>query len=350
MTVDPATVVRPGADRARSGTDWVAPETPAERGPVPGRGVAEVDVVRSGLGGIAVARGDARPARGRDGSGAVSMEANPLARLSVTGPGGILDGGFDLFRFRFRRLVGLAATIFLPLQLLDLVVSLTVGAASSTAAGSAGEDLGLAGLSDLSTAGSDGWGVASILLRSIGLCLLGISVGYLVAAWIEGEDRTYRQAMLYALRRVWVAPVIVVVGALVKLPLACLGLVGWFLGDALLFVAGIAAGAERLGPFAAVGRSFRLTRGAYGVALVVCIGGFVITFVLQFALTLGPLLLLAAVSIPEGWLVVVEQASSLVLLIALPVTACIAARAYVDLRCRTEGLDLQVHAARDGLV
>ena len=83
-----------------------------------------------------------------------------------------------------------------------------------------------------------------------------------------------------------------------------------------------------------------MTRSAYGLSLVVCIGGFVICQILQLALTLGPVVLVASFGPPEGWLVVLQQVASLVLLVALPLTACIAARAYVDLRCRTEGYDL----------
>ena len=304
-------------------------------------GGQSVGDVRLGAAGVAVARGDAR-AGGPGGPGGPGparpdpLDDNPLSRLQVTGPGGVLDGGFDLLRFRFWRLVAVAAVIFVPIQLLELVVLVSVGSTAPTS--DAGSSFGLA--SGVQSAGSSGWGVLFLVLRSVALCVLGIAVGHLTAGWMEGRDPSFRGTLRVAVTRAWVAPVVVAVALGAKLLLACLGGLGWFLADALFFIAGIVAGAERLGPFAAIGRSVRLTRAAYGLALVVCIGGFVISQILQLALTLGPLVLLASFQLPEGWLVVVEQLASLVLLVALPLTACIAARAYVELRCRTEGYDL----------
>ena len=276
---------------------------------------------------------------------AALLAGNPLVSLNVTGPGGILDGGFDLLRFRFWRLVGLAAALFIPLQLADLWISLSLGTSAATDAGS----------TDLSTLigpqgiGGSGWSLLVAVVRSVALCLLGIGVGHLVAGWLQGRDPTFGQVVGAMARRCWVAPVVVAVALSAKVALSCLGGIGFFLADALFFIAGIVAGAEVLGPFATIGRSFRLTRAAYGVALVTCIGSFIISQVLQLALTAGPVVLVASFQPPEGWLLVVEQLASLVLLVALPLTACIAARAYVELRCRTEGFDLVRRQGERGL-
>ena len=328
----------PSADRA-----WAAPESP------PADGAATSVPTLGGAAGVAVARGDARPDRRADptGAGTRSPEDNPLGRLAVTGPGGVLDGGFDLLRFRFRRLVGLTAVIFVPIQLLELVLGLTVGTAATVSSdGSSGDVLSGLGLQSV---GSSGWAMLFLLVRAVALCVLGIAVGHLVQGWLDGRDPTFREALWFAASRSWVAPVVVVVASAAKLLLACLGGVGWFLADALFFIAGIVAGVEHTGPFATIGRSVRLTRSAYGLSLVVCIGGFVICQILQLALTAGPLLLLAAFQPPEGWLLVAQQLASLVLLVALPLTACIAARAYVELRCRAEGFDLVRRQGDHGL-
>jgi hypothetical protein len=329
----------PSADRA-----WAAPESR------PGDAVAVPSALLGGAAGVAVARGDARAGVTEDlsGGGPGPLEDNPLARLAVTGPGGVLDGGFDLLRFRFRRLVGITAVIFVPIQLLELVLSLTVGTAPTVSNDGSSSEV-LSGLG-VQSVGSSGWAVLFLLVRAVALCVLGIAVGHLVNGWLDGRDPTFRDALWFALRRSWVAPVVVAVASGSKLLLACLGGVGWFLADALFFIAGIVAGVERTGPFATVGRSFQLTRTAYGLSLVVCVGGFVICQILQLALTAGPLLLLAAFQPPEGWLLVAQQLASLVLLVALPLTACIAARAYVELRCRAEGFDLVRRQVDHGLV
>jgi hypothetical protein len=337
----------PSADRA-----WAAPESSPGGGvaaaPTVGRPGPGGDVRGAGAAGVAVARGDARPEVAATGPGGASpaLDGNPFDRLMVTGPGGVLDGGFDLLRFRFRRLVGITAVIFVPIQLLELVLALTVGTAAVTSDGSSTGALSGLGLQ---SAGSSGWAMLFLVVKALATCVLGIAVGHLVAGWLEDRDPTFRDAVLFAVTRSWVAPVVVVVAAGSKLVLACLGGVGWFLADALFFIAGIVAGAERTGPFATVGRSVRLTRSAYGLSLVVCVGSFVICQILQFALTVGPILLLASFQPPEGWLVAAQQLASLVLLVALPLTACIAARAYVELRCRAEGYDLVRRQVDHGL-
>ena len=334
---------------------WVPPETPSGAAAAPpaawnaDRPAAEASPLHGGAAGVAVARGDARTPRpaervgggtgetGRSGS-PDALAGNPLAHLGVTGPGGILDGGFELLRFRFWRLVALAAALFLPLQLADLWSSLSSGTAAPADGGST-DFTTLIGPRGLGSGGS-GWSLLIALARPLALFLLGIGVGHLVAGWLDGRDRTFGQAMAVVARRAWVAPVAVAVSLGAKFGLGCFGGVGFFLVDALFFTAGIVAGAELLGPFATIGRSYGLSRAAYGVALVTAVGSFVISQVLQLALTAGPVLLVASFQPPEAWLIVVRQAASLVLLVVLALTACIAARAYVELRCRTEGYDL----------
>lgn len=339
------------------GPAWVPPETPSgASAPIP---VAWDDESRAGglasvLGGgagVAVARGDARadrpegPSRRVD-DGDAGLPGNPVARLGLVGPGGILDGGFGLLRFRFWRLVGLTAVLVVPLQLVGLWIALSAGTTASSGTGS--DDVGnLVGPQGLD---AGGWPLVLALARSVALFLLGMAVGHLLEGWLAGEDRSFGEALGVAARRCWVAPVAVAVTLTCKVLVSCLGGVGFFLADALFFTAGVAAGAERLGPFAAVGRSFRLSRAAYGLALVTVIGGWVISQLLQVALTLGPVLLVASFQPPDGWVLVAQQVASLVLLVTLPLTACIAARGYVELRCRTEGFDLVRRQEERGLV
>jgi hypothetical protein len=301
--------------------------------------------------GVAVARGDARrPRRGaataelpqvhdRDRTRtaedpAAALEGNPLRGLGVGGAGAVLDSSFDLLRFRFRRFVALTAVLFVPLQLLDLVVALSSGV---TAGGDGTDQFQLL---DTGAGTSSGWTFLVVGLQSCALFLLGMAAGHLVEGWLAGRDDAFGTVVGAVARRAWVVPIVVVVAVAAKTAAACAGGVGFFLVDALFFIAGPVAGAERTGPFATIGRSVRLAKGAYGLALAVCFGGFAITFVLRFALSLGPMALIALIGLPDEWLIVLEQASALTLLITMPLTACIAARAHVDLRCRVEGLDL----------
>jgi hypothetical protein len=82
----------------------------------------------------------------------------------------------------------------------------------------------------------------------------------------------------------------------------------------------------------------------------VAVGGFFIVAILQVALYLGPAALTALFIPSEAAVLVVQQVSMLVLLITQPLTACIAARAYVELRCRSEALDLDLRGQEIGLL
>jgi hypothetical protein len=267
------------------------------------------------------------------------MDDNPLLDVAPGGPAAVLDGAFSLLRFRVGRLVGLTALVLLPVQAVFLTVRLTV-ARGAVVTGDQADPFGLGGFG---TAQSDSQLVVAVIelaLTALALCWIGLGVGHLVVNWWGGRDPSFRETLGVMVRRVWVVPVVVVITTGIKVPFACLGLVGYFLADAVLFIAGIVAGAERTGPFATVGRSLRLTWPVYGSALVTCLGGFLITYIIQFVLTLGPLALLASFGVPEGWLIVAQEAAALVALVTVPLTACIAARAYVEFRCRVEGVDL----------
>jgi hypothetical protein len=54
--------------------------------------------------------------------------------------------------------------------------------------------------------------------------------------------------------------------------------------------------------------------------------------------------------LPQGWVLAAEQVTSLLVLVTASFTASVAARLYVDLRCRIEGMDLVRRGAERGLV
>lgn len=281
--------------------------------------------------GHAVARGDAvAPTRRR---GALLAD-NPLVPLRRPNVGEAIDLGFSLFRFRFRALFGLAACLLLPLQLLDLVLKLTV---VHDPAG----DLTTGGPVVVFLGGSSAWAVVVAALSAVALSMLGIATGHLVIRLLDGEDTDFRELLGVALRRSWVSLVLLPLTLLIRVPLACIPLVGWVVADALVFVASIVAGAERRGPIAALGRNLRLTRAQLGPAGVLAFAGTAITVIIRLSLGTGPALLVSSLGPPEWALLLVEQLGSLVDLVAQPLTACIAAGGYLMLRTRVEGLDLE---------
>jgi hypothetical protein len=348
------TVDHPGQQQptAAASREWAAPEsgdgapfavttlisTDSGDGP-PSQPAHDTSVAAAG---VAVSRGDAPWPEAADGTDL--GDRNPLADVEPVGAGGVLDGGFDLLRVGFGRLLGLTATLLLPLQLIELIVAARSGL-SDTVTMDQGPVAGMNLLGD----GSSPYSVVFAGLRLMVLSFLGLAVGIMVRELLGGRLPSGRRLAARAARRWWVAALLPLLTVPVKSVGFCLVYVGWFLLDALLMCASVVAGAEGVGPLRAFGRSWTLARSSYGVAVLVSFGGFVVTSILQFALVLGPVALVGMFTVSEGVLVLVQQITSLVLLITQPLTACIAGRAYVELCCRAEALDLERRRIAQGL-
>jgi len=294
----------------------------------------------SGASGVAVARGDA-PWPSLDTS--AKADSDSLAPLGPVGVGGVLDGGFDLLRSHFGVLVALAAALLLPLQLVDLLVAVLAGRPAElnaspllAAVGSSGSNMPVT------------WLV--VALRVVVLSFLGLTTGVLVSDSLTQRVRRTRSVLAVAAGRWWVALLVPVLCIPVKAVSACLVSVGFFIGDALLMCVSVVAGAEGAGPLRAFGRSWTLGWRSFGTALGVSIGSFVISTVLQVSLYAGPVLLASYFISSESALLAVQHVALLTLLVTQPLTAAIAARAYLEFRCRSEALDLALRRRDLGLV
>jgi hypothetical protein len=296
--------------------------------------------------GIASVRGDAMeptgPAASRDGSTSPER-ADPLADLRPVSVGAVLDGGVDLFRHRFGRLLTVSACLFVPVWLLNLVLVVSGQSVGTSREQTSGPQL-LWGANV--TGASSSLTFVLLALQLVALSLLGLLVGHLAMAMARGGDADLRELGRVALTRWWVALLVVPLTAVVHVVTTCLGGVGWILGDAAVFLTSVAAGAERLGPWRAFVRGWSLTRPEYGRALVISFGGLVITSVIRWSFAFGPTALVDSLAPASPLVEVLAVATPAILLVTEPLTACIAARAYLDLRCRREGLDLSMRRER----
>ncbi len=317
------------------------PEAPdgSGRAPAPSTGA---DGTASSLGpaGVAIARGDAA---WPDRVGASDSRAGWIADLRPLGVGGVLDGGFELLRTHFGLLFGVAAALLLPLQLLDLWATLSAGRGADIDASPV-----FAAVGSLDSATPLTWSVAA--LRPVVLSFIGLLSGVVARASLEHDTGGPRSLVAVAARRWWVALLVPVLCIPVKAVAGCLLYIGFFIGDALLMCASVVAGAEGAGPLRAFARSWALGWRSFWTALGVSIGSFVISTVLQLSLYAGPALLASQFVSSEAVLVVIQQISLLALLVTQPLTAAIAARAYLEFRCRSEGLDLAIRRVDLGLV
>lgn len=245
----------------------------------------------------------------------------------------VLDRGIELLRIRPGRWFGLGAALLLPVWLLDLVLLVTVGADTV-------ERIPLG--PSVFRFEESSWALLLIPLQAIALSLLGIAAGTAATAWRDGRDPSTGGLLRAALARTWTAVVIVALTGLAALLASCAPGVGYLLVAPLFFTASIVAGAERLGPLAALGRSITLARAAYGRALAMATGSLVLTQVVRFSCWLGPVALAGLLGAGEGLLVPMERIGGLVVVVVEPLAAAFALSAYLDLRCRVEGLDLEL--------
>jgi hypothetical protein len=255
-----------------------------------------------------------------------------LRPLSI---GEMLDAGFKLFRHRFGTLM---VCVLVPVVPLSILSSIIVGSVDDTAfdvnaPASDSSSADVANLIDNLLGGA----AAAI---AIAACFRVISSAYL------GERTSAGPSLRYGLSRL--LPLLVAYIAMsigIGIGLVAIVIPGVFLAVkwSMTFPAIVA---ERAGPFAAMGRSWELTRGhwwrTFGALLVVVL----ISFVLAFALLVGfGAAVATSDSISElAFAVLITLVTILVLAVLYPLTAAIVTVIYYDLRVRNEGFDLQLLA------
>lgn len=294
---------------------WAAPDTPAA---VPG--VPAAAAVPS----VGVAAGDdTRPPP-------IPVPLRPMRLLDI------LDGAFSVLKLRPRVVLTATAVLVLPLQLL--------------AAYLAREQLGEAfNLTDVSIRGAldeSSTGTADVVLAYAGtipLVLVGAFVGRMVAAWYGGADPTPRELLralssrIPALLGMWLIVHLIESVALVL----CLAPV-LFVWPVILCAAP-AIGVEDLGPVAGLRRSWQLGTRRYWSCFWVAICAGLIAQVLAFSFGLLPALLGSVLGETWGW-IVLAAGNTFAELVTIPFLTAAAALAYIDIRVRTEGLDLELRA------
>jgi hypothetical protein len=265
----------------------------------------------------------------------------PLRPATLTD---LLDGGYRLLRDQPGTVLGLTAMFLVP-------SAIVVGLASSSV------DTGLSAVLDpasftSSSSASDGsfpvgaflGMIGSSALRSLGIMYLGVALTYVLLERQAGRRIGARAAALGALRRSGAVlgswPLLALV-ALVAYVACVLPLGVWLTFTAV--VAPVIA-AEGVGPIAAIGRSFRLTARRFWIALGVVLLSTLVAELFQSIFTIIPSAI--ALELPWGaaWalLTLADAAASTVTVGPLVLSSILL---YLDLRVRSEGLDLRQRSA-----
>ncbi len=252
----------------------------------------------------------------------------------------ILDGGFAILRRAPATVIGLTAAFVVPVHALGAWLG----------RGADGIDLDeLVVQSDasfqLTATGASG---ASTFVLTVGpmiaLVFVAAAIARLVSAWHVGNDLSLGELIRgslgqwWPLLASWVLVHVLEGVAVIGFGILPLAVMTWFLVTAPVI------GAERLGPVEAMRRSARLVTRRFWSVLGLALLSFLVEALFESAIGLLPTMISAFLGTDGlGW-VLQGAVGILTQLVTMPVVASITVLIYLDLRVRTEGLDLELAA------
>ncbi len=257
----------------------------------------------------------------------------------------LLDGSFAALRQRARTLVSAVALLVVPVALLEGWVSRDdLGGATF---GELLSDPTVAQeVSQTSSVYDAGFFLAQLLALVV-TAVSGVVVSRVVHGWVEGRDTTAAEALAYTARRGWA-----VAGAFVVVHLVQLG------GFVLLVLPGFAvvvlsaltspvlAIEEHRGPVSAMRRSWELVRRRPGPVLLLILLLAVVQALVSQAVGTVPEFAALFLGPDRAW-PLISAARLGTRLILLPVNGAAMCLLYLDIRYRTEGLDLHHRMVRE---
>lgn len=266
-----------------------------------------------------------------------------LPRLGPMTVSDVLDGSFSILKAAPATILAFTAIFAVPVQVLGAWMQRDLlGGASLLETFNQG-DTSLTGVNQ--GGGGTAWAQLVLLFGpSLALVFVGSGLVRLVAAWHVGRDLTLRELlrgtapMAGPLLGSWALVHLAEGLGLLLCGLPALAVMTLFLLTAPVI------GAEGLGPVAAMRRSARLVRRRFWPVLGLTILSSIVAMLFGYALGLVPTLLALVVGTAGyGWLLTAAS-GILTSLITMPIVAGITVLIYLDLRVRTEGLDLELDA------
>lgn len=269
------------------------------------------------------------------GSGVQPIADRPLGVVDL------LDGSFAALRQRARSIVTIVAGLVVPLSIFQGWISR--------------DDLGGATFGDLIndptvaqevSDSSSVFGAGFFVSQLLGLlvtAIAGVAVARVVHGWFEGRDTTVAEALIFTGRRMGA----ILVSFAVIHVLEGVGFVLLIVpGMAVLVLSSLTSpvlAVENLGPVASMRRSWQLVRRRTGttIALILLLG------LVQYGVSqaVGTLPSLGALALgPDRAWPLVAVANMMTSIILIPVSGAAMCLTYLDIRFRTEGLDLRRRA------
>jgi hypothetical protein len=257
----------------------------------------------------------------------------PVGPLTVSD---MLDGAYTIIKRRPRAVIGSVAVVVVPVQVLTVWLQSTADDPVDESPYNA--------LLDLGSGASIPVTMMVAAIASLSLFFVGGIVANFVTAWYAGRDISGRDALRATFRRTWpfigawalLLPIKAISYALCILPLA--------VTTTFFALTAPVIAIEGLGPIAAAKRSAQLISRRFWPALGIVLLSTLIETVLQFALSAIPLIAAVFLPSPADWIVLAVGNAAAALLTTTALVG-VSVLLYVDLRARTEALDLELRAA-----
>lgn len=313
-----------GGDTARAsagrnwGVEWAAPDISAAPRPE--------------------SRGSAAPAP------APASTRPGIPRLGPMTVSDVLDGAFAILKAAPATIIAFTAVFAVPVHLLGAWLQRDLLAGGSFLDAFEQGDTSLTGV-DQGGSMSGTWAQVVLFFGpALALVFVAAAIVRLVGAWHTGRDLSLSELLRGSVPMAWpllASWTLVHIAELVGM-LACgfpaLAVMTWFLVTAPVI------GAEHLGPVKAMRRSARLVgRRFWPVMGLVLLAG-IVSALFGYALSLVPTVVSLLVGTSGYWWLLTAASGVLSSVITMPIVAATTVLIYLDLRVRTEGLDLELDA------
>jgi hypothetical protein len=255
----------------------------------------------------------------------------------------ILDGGFAVLKARPRRILAITAVFVVPTHLLAAFLQRDAMGAFGVADLLTEDPTVLNEQADADPTGQLLAGLLVSVIPAVALVFVAAAVAHLVTQWMMGRDAPAGELVDVLRRRWWPLLATFVV---VKLAEGA-SLLGCYIGIVFVMalfvpVAPIVA-VEGCGTGEALRRSVRLTRARYFPTLGIALLMGIVSALLADALAAVPSGLAAWIGFEDGW-PLLALGSIISEVIVVPFVAAATVLLYLDLRVRTEGLDIDMSA------
>ena len=252
----------------------------------------------------------------------------------------LVDGAFAALRQRPRTLITVVAGLVVPIAIAE-------GYLARNALGGATleqmiNDPTVANeVSTQSPFGSEA--LLAYLLDWFLMAVAGVPVSRVVAGWVTGQDVSAGQALAFTARRWWVILVAFLLNHLIQTIGFAMFLVPGAIAVALFALTSPVIAVEELGPVAALKRSAELVRRRKATV----IGGIAMTAAVAYGVENAVSLLPTMVALifgPDKTWPLVSASAMMTSIILVPFTSATMCLVYLDIRFRTEGLDLELRS------